>query len=178
MPRQINSIAVTMTPSAGRTRALLTRRFLEVCALCVFILIGAGTLAAHPANPAPAPTTSPTTGPAADRVPSQSSLESEIAAAEAGRLSEAITLLTPHAKRGNAEANYTLGLTYMRGTGDAATAAKLSHRHFKNAAKRGHVEAVFELAFQFERGIGTERDVERAIRLYRLAAQSNQLNAQ
>lgn len=178
MPRQINFIAVTMTPSAGRTRTLLMRRFLEVCALCVFMLIGAGTLAAHPADPAPAPTTSPTTGPAADRAPSQSSLQSGIAAAEAGRLSEAITILTPHAKRGNATANYTLGLIYMRGTGDAATAARLSHRHFKNAAQRGHVGAVFEVAFQFERGIGTERDVKRAIRLYRLAAQSNHLNAQ
>ena len=105
MPRQINFIAVTMTPSAGRTRTLLMRRFLEVCALCVFMLIGAGTLAAHPADPAPAPTTSPTTGPAADRAPSQSSLQSGIAAAEAGRLSEAITILTPHAKRGDATAN-------------------------------------------------------------------------
>ena len=66
----------------------------------------------------------------------------------------------------------------MRGTGDAATAAKLSHRHFRNAAQRGHVGAVFEVAFQFERGIGTEPDVKRAIRLYRLAARSNHLNAQ
>ena len=177
MPRQINTITVTMTPSAGHARALLMRRFLEVCALCVFMLIGAGTLVAHPADPAPAPTTSPTAGPAADRAPSQSSLQSGIAAAEAGRLSEAITILTPHAKRGDATANYTLGLIYMRGTGDAATAARLSHRHFKNAAQRGHVGAVFEVAFQFERGIGTERDVKRAIRLYRLAAQSNHLNA-
>ena len=110
MPRQINTITVTMTPAAGRARALLMRRFLEVCALCVFMLIGAGTLVAHPADPAPAPTTSPTAGPAADRAPSQSSLQSGIAAAEAGRLSEAITILTPHAKRGDATANYTLGL--------------------------------------------------------------------
>ena len=106
MPRQINTITVTMTPSAGRARALLMRRFLEVCALCVFMLIGADTLVAHPADPAPAPTTSP----AADRAPSQSNLQSGIAAAEAGRLSEAITILTPHAKRGDATANYTLGL--------------------------------------------------------------------
>ena len=41
MPRPINTITVTMTPSADRARALLIRRILEVCALCVFILIGA-----------------------------------------------------------------------------------------------------------------------------------------
>ena len=133
-------------------------------------MIGAGAPAAHPADP--------TGTPAADKAALQSTLQAGIAAAEAGRLSEAITILTPHAKRGNATANYALGLISMRGTGDAATAAKLSHRHFKNAAQRGHVGAVFEVAFQFERGIGTERDVKRAIRLYRLAAQSNHLNAQ
>lgn len=66
----------------------------------------------------------------------------------------------------------------MCGTGDAATADKRSQRHFKNAAQRGHVGAVFEVAFQFESGIGTERDVKRAIRLYRLAALSKHLNAQ
>ena len=165
--------------AVGRPRARLADAAVPrgVCPLRV-ILIGAGTLAAHPADPAPAPAASPTAGPAADRAPSQSSLQSGIAAAEAGRLSEAITILTPHAKRRDATANYTLGLIYMRGTGDAATAARLSHKHFENAAQRGHVGAVFEVAFQFERGIGTERDVKRAIRLYRLAAQSNHLNAQ
>ena len=112
MPRQINFIAVTMTASASRGRTLPMRRFLEVCALCVFMLTGAGTLAAHPADPAPAPAASPTAGPAADRAPLQSSLQSGIAAAEAGRLSEAITILTENAERNNATANYTLGLVY------------------------------------------------------------------
>ena len=110
MPRQINFIAVTITPSAGHSRTLPMRRCPEVCALCVFMLIGAGTLAAHPVDPAPAPTANPTAGPAADRALSQSSLQSGIAAAKAGRDSVTITILTPHAERGNATANYTLGL--------------------------------------------------------------------
>jgi len=164
MPRSIPSLAVMFMSSAGRARAVLTKHVLEGCVLALFLVIGAGAPAAHPADP--------TGTPAADKAALQSTLQAGIAAAEAGRLSEAIIILTPHAKRGNATANYALGLIYMRGTGDAATAAKLSHRHFRNAAQRGHVGAVFEVAFQFERGIGTEPDVKRAIRLYQLAARS------
>jgi len=170
MPRSSPSLAAMFMSSAGRARAVLTKHVLEGCVLALFLVIGAGAPAAHPADP--------TGTPAADKAALQSTLQAGIAAAEAGRLSEAITILTPHAKRGNATANYALGLIYMLGTGDAATAAKLSHRHFRNAAQRGHVGAVFEVAFQFERGIGTEPDVKRAIRLYQLAARSNHLNAQ
>ena len=176
MPRQINNITVTMTPSAGRARLADAAVPRSVCPLRVHTDRGqytggtsgrSGTRSDHQPDSRP--------GSRKGAFAIQPSVG--IAAAEAGRLSEAITILTLHAERSDATANYTLGLIYMRGTGDAATAARLSHRHFKNAAQRGHVGAVFEVAFQFERGIGTERDVKRAIRLYRLAAQSNHLNA-
>ena len=156
--------------SAGRARAVLTKHVFEGWVLALFPVIGAGAPAAQPAD---------LTGtPVVEKAALQSTLQAGSAAAEAGRLSEAITILTPPAKRGNATANYALGLIYMHGTGDAATSANLSHRHFRNVAQRGYVGAVFEVAFQFERGIRTQPDVKHAITLYQLAAQSKHPNAQ
>ena len=135
---------------------------------CPVLVIGAGAPAAHPADPTGPrqPTRRPCNQPfrRGSRLPRRAAFGGDHHP-------------DPACEARNATANYALGLIYMRGTGDAATAAKLSHRHFRNAAQRGHVGAVFEVAFQFERGSGTERDVKRAIRLYRLAAQSNHLNA-
>lgn len=102
MPRSILSLAVMFMSSAGRTRAVLTKHVLESCVLALFLVIGAGDPAAHPADP--------TGTPAAEKAALQSTLQAGIAAAEASHLSEAITILTPHAKRSNATANYALGL--------------------------------------------------------------------
>lgn len=105
-------------------------------------------------------------------------VETGIAAAKAGRLHDTITILTPHADRGHAMANYVLGLIYLRDRGALKADQALSHRHFARAAATGHVAAIFEAAFQFERGIGTARNIDRAIRLYQIAARANHLNAQ
>lgn len=140
-------------------------RHVKGCVLALLLICGAGAAMADPARTMADPVTAPST------------VKAGIAAAEAGRLAEAIKILTPHAEQGDAVANHTLGLIYMRRTGDDAMTA-LSHQHFKRAAKSGHVGAVFEVAFQFERGIGTEPDLKRAIKLYQLAAHSNHLNAQ
>ena len=101
-----------------------------------------------------------------------------IHAARAGRLRDAITILSPHAERGNAMANYVLGLIYLRDRGMMKANPTRSHRHFVRAAATGHVASIFEAAFQFERGIGTARDMDRAIHLYQIAARANHLNAQ
>ena len=112
------------------------------------------------------------------RMLTSATVETGIAAAEAGRLHDAITILTPHAARDHAGANYVLGLIYLRDRGTLKSRPALSHKHFARAAATGHVASIFEAAFQFERGIGTTRDMDRAIRLYQLAARANHLNAQ
>lgn len=141
-------------------------RHVKGCVLALLLICGAGAAMADPARTMADPVTAPST------------VKAGIAAAEAGRLAEAIKILTPHAEQGDAVANHTLGLIYMRAKWISKAAEGLSHQHFKRAAKSGHVGAVFELAFQFERGIGTEPDLKRAIKLYQLAAHSNHLNAQ
>jgi TPR repeat protein len=105
-------------------------------------------------------------------------MEAGIAAAKAGRIRDAITILTPHADNGQVSANYVLGLIYLRDRGALAARPTLSHSHFARAAAAGHVASIFEAAFQFERGIGTDRDMQRAIQLYQIAAKANHLNAQ
>ena len=105
-------------------------------------------------------------------------VEAGIDAAKAGRIRDAITILTPHASDGHAMANYVLGLIYLRDHNVLASRPTRSHRHFSRAAAAGHVSSMFEAAFQFERGIGTTRDMGRAIQLYRIAAGANHLGAQ
>jgi len=105
-------------------------------------------------------------------------MEVGIAAAKAGRIRDAITILTPHADDGQVSANYVLGLIYLRDRGVLAARPALSHSHFARAAAAGHVASIFEAAFQFERGIGTDMDMQRAIQLYQIAAKANHLNAQ
>lgn len=167
MSHSFASTAFLVTWRTARRPIIPLKAMFQACGLALALLVGGGSAAAQPTDPA-----------SADPAPSQLSLQAGIAAAEAGRLAEAISNLSPHARQGNAMANYALGLIYMRGADDADATAKLSHEHFKRAAQNGHVGAVFEIAFQFERGIGTEPDLKRALRLYQLAAQSNHLNAQ
>ena len=112
------------------------------------------------------------------RILASATVKTGIAAAEAGRLRDAITILTPHAARNHAMANYVLGLIYLRDRGALAARPTASHRHFARAAAKGHVASIFEAAFQFERSIGTAWDMGRAIHLYQLAARANHLNAQ
>lgn len=167
MSHSFSSTASTYTWLTSGRPAIPVKRMIQGCILALALLFGGGSVVAQPNDLA-----------AADPAPSQLSLQAGIAAAESGRLAEAISKLSPHARQGNATANYALGLIYMRGAEDAGATAKLSHEHFKRAAQSGHVGAVFEVAFQFERGIGTEPDLKRALRLYQLAARSNHLNAQ
>jgi len=167
MSHSFASTAFLVTWLTARRPMIPLKAMFQACGLALALLVGGGSAAAQPTDPA-----------AADPAPSQLSLQAGIAAAEAGRLADAIKILKPHAKEGDASANYMLGLIYMRAKWASETADTLSHEHFIRAAKNGHVGAVFEVAFQFERGIGTEPDLKRALRLYQLAAQSNHLNAQ
>ena len=165
---------------AGRAPGLPTTLATKGSVLAVVLALGIATASASAPEMAAGPDALAPQAmlPHALKTQAQAPVEDGIAAAEAGQLARAITILSPHARRGDMKANYALGLIYMRSSDNDPGAAALSHEHFKRAARGGHVAAVFETAFQLERGIGTEPDLELAMRLYRLAAQSNHLNAQ
>lgn len=64
-----------------------------------------------------------------------------------------------------------LGLAYIRLNPDGSTfSPSEAFRLLTQAAKTGSAEAQYELAKLFEQGIGTEPDAERALALYRQAA--------
>lgn len=74
------------------------------------------------------------------------------------------------AERGNAEAQYRLGVAHRTGTGvplDYARAVALLER----ASKTGHADALFALAALVQKGRGTKADRSRALALYEQAAE-------
>lgn len=158
--------------AAGTVSASTTNLFPDLRGLFTVLLVLAAMLSTS-AGPARADIEAPH----AINGHAEAPVEAGIDAAKAGRIRDAIAILTPHADSGHAMANYVLGLIYLRDHGALTSRPTQSHRHFSRAAA-GHVSSIFEAAFQFERGIGTARDMGRAIQLYRIAARANHLNAQ
>ena len=81
----------------------------------------------------------------------------------------------PLADRGNAVAQYHLGLLYSNGQGVPKDDAQARH-WFEKAAVQGHVEAQVNLGGLFDYGRGGPQDFRMAVRWYRRAAdQGNDL---
>ena len=92
------------------------------------------------------------------------------ALAEEGDEEAAAELLAHAARLGLAEAQYRLGLAYLRGRGVDADAHEAA-RWFRIAMRMGgHAKAAEALAKMLEQGRGVARDEEEARRLYAFAA--------
>jgi len=166
-------IAITTVTSASLPSPPLPRAFFEMCGWVAAIFIAATLLGISVTK-----TVADTESGGASMSTANATLETGIIAAKAGRLRDAITILTPHADQGHPTANYVLGLIYLHDHGALASRPVQSHRHFTRAAAAGHVASIFEAASQFERGIGTAKDVNMAIHLYRIAAKARHMTAQ
>ena len=80
------------------------------------------------------------------------------------------------AARGNADAQYELGVCYMKGKGvgkDIAEAAKW----WQKAANQGHVDAQFQLGCLYYQGEGVKGNLPEAVNLWRKAAAQGQADA-
>jgi len=87
------------------------------------------------------------------------------------------TSLYETAERGDAEAQFNLGMMYSTGLGiekDDAAAFRWVHK----AAEQGHGEAEFILALMFDQGVGTAREESEALTWYRRAADHGDRRAQ
>ena len=91
-------------------------------------------------------------------------------AAAQGNMAEAIRLWTPLAQKGNAKAQYKLGLVYENGHG-IKTDLKQAARWYSRAAESGHPAAQVQLARLYLYGKGVPKSVEKAIELNRKAAE-------
>jgi TPR repeat protein len=65
------------------------------------------------------------------------------------------------AERGFAEAQFSLGVLFLRGEGVPADLA-IARRWFENAAAQGHAEARLNLAKIYDEGLGVPRDAAQA----------------
>jgi TPR repeat protein len=90
---------------------------------------------------------------------------------------QAARLFRQAAEKGNASAQYNLGVCYGMGEGvpqDMAQAAWL----FRQAAEQGHANAQCGLGFCYDKGEGVPHDKAQAARLYRQAAEQGHAQAQ
>jgi TPR repeat protein len=110
---------------------------------------------------------------AADR----SEFQAALAAYRAGDFQTAGKIWTELAARGDAAANFNLGVMYDRGQGfdqDNAKAIEL----YRVAAENGYAPAQFNLGASYHRGQGVERDAAQAAKWWRRAAEQGFLQAQ
>lgn len=96
-------------------------------------------------------------------------LEDGSAALNRNDFSEAHRLLLPLAEKGNAFAQYNVGVMYAQGLGTANNDEKAVH-WYRKAAKQGYPEAQSNLALMYESGRGVETDYQRAMDWYLKAA--------
>ena len=109
--------------------------------------------------------------------PSQPTMEEAVAASRRGDHGAALIGFRFHAERGNATAQYNLGVMYEYGRGvpvDAAEAVRWYHL----AAERGLAQAQNNLGRAYAVGRGVPEDDVEAARWYRLAAEQGLAMAQ
>ena len=89
------------------------------------------------------------------------SLEDGLKAYDAGDFSTAFEILLPLAERGNARAQYSLGLMYSNGNGVPQDYEE-QMRWYRMAAEQGHAEAQFHVGLLYYFGHGVPQDYELA----------------
>lgn len=99
----------------------------------------------------------------------QSKHEDGTNAFKAGNLEKAFKIFSDLAKRGDAPAQYDLGLMHWNGEGTAQNQTK-AVEWWKKSADQGFAPAQNSLAVALQRGQGAKADVKTAIKYYKKAA--------
>ena len=98
-------------------------------------------------------------------------------AIQQGNYEQAVRLLRPWAERGDAWAQYSLGVMYYRGRGVAQDYAK-AREWWEKAAAQGDVNAQFSLGLMYEYGQGVEQSDFKARDWWKKAAAQGDAEAQ
>ena len=85
--------------------------------------------------------------------------------------------LLEEAQRGNAEAQYLLGLSYYKGNGIKMD-YKQAAEWYRKAAEQGHTDAQNALGVFYSSGLGVNKDINQAVEWYRKAAEQGHAIAQ
>lgn len=97
--------------------------------------------------------------------------------AVSARGSTALVALTARAAKGEAGAQYTLGIMYLNGT-DVAMSDTEATRWLALAARQNHTEAALKLALLYKNGREALQDYAQAAQWFRKAAQQGNAEAQ
>ncbi|MEE9351093.1 MAG: tetratricopeptide repeat protein [Thiotrichaceae bacterium] len=90
---------------------------------------------------------------------------------------QSISWLRLAASAGHADAEFNLGLHYLKGEQVAKSHSK-AFRWFNKAANKGLPRAQFNLALMYEQGTGTSIDLNRSLKWYKSASLLGNANAQ
>lgn len=101
-----------------------------------------------------------------------------IAAYNAGHRTEAVRMWHEHAEKGEAEAQFTLGMLYNRGDGGLAKDMIEAVHWYRKAAEQGHVTAQYNMGILCATGSGLARDLAAAVEWWRMAALQGHAEAQ
>jgi eukaryotic-like serine/threonine-protein kinase len=82
------------------------------------------------------------------------------------------------AQQGFAKAETNLGDMYFYGRGGLAKSSDQALSWYLKAAQQDFPDAQYRLGFMYERGIGADKDVQRAVKLYRSAASEGYADAE
>ena len=85
-----------------------------------------------------------------------------IAQYNTGHRAEAVRMWQTHAEKGDAEAQFTLGVLYNRGDGALAKDMIQAVHWYRKAAERGHAGAHYSLARLYEQGQGVPKDLKQS----------------
>ncbi|MEQ8601113.1 MAG: tetratricopeptide repeat protein [Devosia sp.] len=96
-------------------------------------------------------------------------LDEGVAAFDAEDYADALRILHPLAKAGEAEAQYYLGEMYSNGLGIAQDHEE-AVRWYRLAAEQDHPGGLVGLGYHYRYGDGVEEDVDEGVRLHRAAA--------
>lgn len=99
------------------------------------------------------------------------------AAYKSGDFPKALQLWGELAQKGDASAQFNLGIMHDQGEGTARDAAEAA-RWYRLAAEQGDSSAAFNLGLMYESGDGVPRDLKQAVNWYRLAAEDGDALAQ
>ena len=94
-----------------------------------------------------------------------------------GNYAKAIELLRPLAAKGDAVAQFNLGLMYENGKG-VTQDYKEAVKWYRLSAKHEHTGAQYNLGLMYDNGEGVTQDYKEAVKWYRLAAEQGYASAQ
>ncbi len=110
-------------------------------------------------------------------VPAWADFDEGVAAYNRGDYATALREFRPLAERGDAKAQYHLGVMYSKGEGVPQDDAK-AVKWYRKAAEQGHASAQNNLGVLYFKGKGVPQDDAEAARWYRKAAEQGDAYAQ